>query len=418
MEDIISIDVEHYKDLISNIIKKTNGNPLFIKEILLNSYEHGYITFKYLKALEQKSEKEFGWYIDPHGIQKMELSDTLVEIIAARIKRLPKETQDILVVASCIGVDFSVKLLADVLETSIDEISSKLTEPVKENMITVAGNVYKFIHDRIQEAAYTLISHGQRLATHYKIGKILQREYSGKWEEDTFAIVHQLNLASSLMEDQNERDILARLNLAAGIHAGSSNAYEASLDYFNEGIQLLDELCWEKNYDCAVSLFMESVKAASLTGDYETLEKFAHVGSQHSKSIKEKAKILIAKVDAYTAQGKFEQAIKTGIDALMLLGIHIPQKPNRFHIMLELIKSKWSFLNKDADKILNLPQMVDPRIILVVQILTRMASAVYYTNLNMFVLFGLRFGRLAIKYGLAPEHAYGFCRYWNYSNCI
>ena len=107
-------------------------------------------------------------------------------------------------------------------------------------MVERAPGSYRFVHDRIQEAAYSLISEESRAASHLRIDRLLAAHTPPeKREEAIFEIVNQLNRATSLITSPDEREQVAELNLIAGKRAKASTAYVSALKYLNAGAELL-----------------------------------------------------------------------------------------------------------------------------------------------------------------------------------
>jgi predicted ATPase len=114
---------------------------------------------------------------------------------------------------------------------------------------------YKFMHDRIQEATYSLIPGASRANTHLRIGRLLAAQTPPeKREEAVFDIVHQLNRGVALITSRGEREQLAEFNLLAGQRAMASTAYASALAYFNAGAALLAEDSWKRRHELIFAL--------------------------------------------------------------------------------------------------------------------------------------------------------------------
>ena len=151
---------------------------------------------------------------------------------------------------------------------------------------------YKFVHDRIQQAAYALILEPEKPETHLKIGKqLLEKLSEQQREKKIFEIVNNLNLGRELITTQSEKDALAKLNLLAGQKAKIATAYNATVEYLNVGIKLLSTDSWQSQYHLTLSLYSEAVEAAYLNGNYEEMEKLAEVAIEQAKTL------LVEKID-------------------------------------------------------------------------------------------------------------------------
>src|SRR6476469_3685536 len=124
----------------------------------------------------------------------------------------------------------------------------------KSNCFAIAGlsdqlvAEYKFAHDRIQQAVYSLISEADRQSVHLRVGRLLlQNTSSEELSQTLFDIVNQLNKSRSLMDRQIERYELARLNLQAGKKAKSSAASQPAFNYLQIGLSLLNKKSWSQH---------------------------------------------------------------------------------------------------------------------------------------------------------------------------
>src|SRR4030042_5331006 len=173
-----------------------------------------------------------GWKWNIEDIEKMHVTDNVVEFMSNKIISLPKEAQDILKICACIGNRFDLETLSLILDKTIDETLSGLTLAIEEGYVSLFGNIYKFHHDRIQEAAYSLLSDEGKASLHYSIGSyILQKTSESELEDKIQYIVNQLNSGSSRISGKEEKYRLAELNLMAAKKVKRSGAFDSSLNY-------------------------------------------------------------------------------------------------------------------------------------------------------------------------------------------
>jgi predicted ATPase len=133
---------------------------------------------------------------------------------------------------------------------------------------------YKFVHDRVQEAAYSLIPEELRAEAHLRIGRLLAAHTPPeKQEEAIFDIVNQVNRGAALITSQTERDQIAELNLIAGKRAKGATAYASALIYVNAGTALLAEDSWERRRELIFSLELNRAECEFLTGQLTVAEE-------------------------------------------------------------------------------------------------------------------------------------------------
>ncbi|MCP4130560.1 MAG: AAA family ATPase [bacterium] len=389
--------------LAAEVFRKTGGNPFFINQFLYSLYNENLLV---LDAMEE------GWQWDLERIREIHVTDNIVDLVAGKINKLPVNTREILKVCAGIGKRFDLETLSVICEKSLGETLFDLSEAINEGLIGVSRDEYIFHHDRILEAAYSLIPPEEREQLHYRIGKMeLEKMRGENLHARLFSIVDQFNLGSRLISDSKGREKLAALNLEAGKKARASAAYSPALKYFENGIGLLAGTCWKEQYHLALALHVEFVETACCEGDYEKMNQAADVVLAHAGNVLDRIKINKVLIDACKARQDFHGAITGGIDSLKLLGIKIPFKPNKFRIFWELLKVKVSLMGKTPEDLADFPKMTDRRMLAAMKILESMISASYNAAPEVLGLIVLKWVYWASRYGHAPEHAYAYIAY-------
>src|SRR5207244_8521513 len=122
-----------------------------------------------------------------------------------------------------IGAIVDGRTMAAVLGRDPDPV---LSPAVEEDLMLRIDHACRFPHDRVQEAAYSLVAERDRAGLHLEIGRRLwARTPPAELGERTFEIATQLNHGVSLIASEEERDRVAELDLAAGRRAQESAAY-------------------------------------------------------------------------------------------------------------------------------------------------------------------------------------------------
>src|SRR5215471_3994191 len=154
--------------------------------------------------------------------------------------RLADAAQEALQQLACLGHSAEFATLALVHETSEEAVHAQLWEAVRHEVIERREGAYRFIHDRVQEAAYALIPEEGRAAAHLRIGRLLAAHTPPEEREEAiFELVNQLNRGAALITARDEREQLAEFNLMAGKRAKASTAYASALTYLLAGAALL-----------------------------------------------------------------------------------------------------------------------------------------------------------------------------------
>ena len=444
------------------VLTKTGGNPFFLIEFLNSLYTDRLLNFDPPHSSLTKEESKGGWRWDLEQIQARGITDNVVELMAAKIQKLPESTQQALKLAACIGNQFELETLAVVSGKSLRETLVNLHSAVVEGLVLPLSDAYaviggwgtqveplfyefeeefplspitleyKFVHDRIQQAAYSLIPEDLevqycRTRIHQQVGQLLLQNTSAtQREKKIFDIVNQLNLGVKLINHQPERDELAQLNLMAGKKALASVAYEPAFKYLTFGIELLNppqssfgkssggseqRSSWHRQYDLTLALYVEAAAAAYLSTDFKQMETLAEMVLQQAKTLLDKVKVYEVKIQAYVAQNKLLEAIKTGLQVLKLLGVKFPEKPTKLNIILGLVRTKLTLAGKPIEDLIDLPKMTDQFALAAMRIMWSVSSAAYLAVPELIPLLAFKMVYLSVKYGNASESASGYAGY-------
>ncbi|MBF0395822.1 MAG: AAA family ATPase [Desulfobacterales bacterium] len=398
--------------------EKTYGNPFFVNQFLHSLYDNKLIFF---------DEIQGSWIYNISEIKRQNITDNVIDLMAVKIKKLSNKSQDILLIAACIGNIFDLKTLSIVNRKSSVQTAEDLWEAIKEGLIIPIDNsykfitdnddnsivMYKFLHDKVQQAACSLMTEKRQKEIHLKIGRlILETSSEEKRLEKLFNIVNHLNLGSELIIDQAEKNKLAQMNLLAGKRAKASAAYEPSLNYLKDGIRLIGENSWETNYALTLDIYIQTAEAAYLTTDFELMSTLSEIVLKNAKTLLDKIKIYENKIRFLIAQeNKQKEAIDTALDILKLLGIKFPKKPNIFHIAKEFLKTKIILAGTKVEDLKNLPRMTDSYILAGTSIIGIIGSAAYRTLPELIPLLVFKAIQLLKKYGNTSSCAYSYAGY-------
>src|SRR4029077_19300181 len=136
-------------------------------------------------------------------------TENVVELMLGKLGHLPVETQGALQQLACIGGTAKTALLSAVLATSEGLVHKVPWGAGRPDLVERLGGSYRFIHDRVHEAAYSSIPEEARAAAHLRIGRLLlSYTRPEKREEAIFEIVNQLNRGSHLVTSTEERVLI------------------------------------------------------------------------------------------------------------------------------------------------------------------------------------------------------------------
>ncbi|MCP4601486.1 MAG: AAA family ATPase [Proteobacteria bacterium] len=384
------------------VYKKTGGNPFFVNQFLKTLYDE--------KLIELNPET--GWKWDAANIREMQVTDNLVDLLIDKINKLSENTREVLKICACIGNRFDLETLAYLLGKSIDDILLYLSEPINEGLINASDFMYFYHHDRIQEAAYSLIPNEEKSKFHYRIGKItLEKADKNDLKNQLFYIVDQLNAGSPCITDQKEKEELAELNLEAGKKARRSAAYLPAFKYLEKGMELLEKDCWNKQYNLAFNIYAVAIEVAYLNRDFHILNRLADTVIEHARTNIDRVTIDINRINACKVQEDFSGAISIALNNLKVLGIKLPKRASKLAILLSILNIKRMLIGKKPEDLIDDPDMTEPEMIAASQIFTAIGNAIYRVDPDMFALLVLKSVHIHLKYGLHPLAASAYAGY-------
>jgi predicted ATPase/signal transduction histidine kinase/tRNA A-37 threonylcarbamoyl transferase component Bud32 len=432
--DTLNISTENVTNLAELICNKTGGNPFFLTQLLQALYQDNLLKFNFTSLTNDGNKGGWNWSIAE--IQAIGITDkSVVELVASRIKKLPAATQKVLKLAACVGDKFALDVLSLVTEESANATATELYAALQAGLILPLSDAYriplvfdraesinlkldtsrvtyKFLHDRVQQAAYSLIPEDQKQSTHLKIGQLLlQNTPDEQLEENIFDIVNQLNVGIDTISQPAEKMQLAKLNLTAGRKAKSANAYEAAVRYLRVTVELLPADCWESHYDLTLAIYESTAEAEYLNGNYENSKQLMNIVLKKAQKVLEQVNIYQLKIQYYNVQYLLEEALNTGLEVLHLLGIHFPQNPNLLNIIMAMINTKLSLGIKRVDELINLPEMTDPDRQAAMRMLSGSLSTAIAANPRLLPLLTSTMVNLCIKYGNSPYASVGYVYY-------
>ncbi|MEN6473243.1 MAG: diguanylate cyclase [Syntrophaceae bacterium] len=385
--------------LSQSIHGKTRGNPFFVNQFIKTLYVDGRIFLK----------PDGDWSWDLQKIRDLAVTDNVVDFMAVRLRDLPADPLRLIRICACIGNRFETDILSALTERSLSEVLAVMDVLIQEGLIDRRGDLYRFHHDRIQEAAYSLFSPAEREEMHFAIGTLgLERTEPDKLFSRIFYIVDQLNQGRRLITEEAQRLRLAELNAKAGIKAKEATAYKAAVSYLDVGLELLGAGAWRDHYELCYTLHKEQMECRYLDRDFEAAERlFAAIIAQ-AKNRVDKAKAYTTMVVLYTNLRTPQEAIELGLKAMLLFGYNLSVTMGAGPVLKELIKVKMALRKMPLEKLLDLPLMTDEERITISNLMTSIGTPAYYVNANLFAYLSLYGVNESLKYGHTPNSAVAF----------
>lgn len=401
--DTCNVDRKSTTHLARLIMDKTAGNPFFVNQFLKALQADNLLCFDLRR-------REWTWNIA--SIKDRNISNNVLDLMVSRLCKLTETTQQVLKLASCIGSVFDTATICTVCEEQPEELTEKLAPAIKVGLIQSvetpaslpSGQTYRFLHDRVQQAAYSLIEDEKKKETHLEMGRMLfQNIDKSSLHKKIFLITDHYNIAIELLEDKREKIEIATLNLSAGDRAISTMANEAATEYFQAGLSLLPENCWEENYSLTFDLTCGLIKSSYLTASYIKAEELCNIAIHKARGSLDKSSVYTMMCYNLTLQNKMEETLRTGLDALKILNIPLLENPPE---------------NLDIDELRDLAEMTDPNKLAAMSILVKIISCALVTQSPLMMPLIYTMVDLSAKHGNSSRAPFGYVWYgcslcWN-----
>jgi PAS domain S-box-containing protein len=389
--DSLRCEPERAASLARLLHEKTAGNPFFAIQFLASLAEEGLLNFDHHEAR---------WSWDLKRIHAKGYTDNVVDLMVGKLSRLPIETQKALQQLACLGHSADFARLTTVYEDSEDDMRSDLREAVRAGLVLHCEAAYRFLHDRVQEAAYSLIPENLRAETHLRIGRLLAAHTPAqKREEAIFEIVNQLNRGATLITSAKEREQVAELNLIAGQRAKQSTAYHSALTYLAAGRALLPEDCREQCGTLTFALEFHRAECEFLTGELGAADERLSMLSSRVGQLVDFAAVTQLRQELFTTLGRSDRAIEVCLDYLRHVGIEWSAHPTKEEVRQEYARLWRQIGRRSIEELVDLPLMTDPEWRATLDVLAAVVSPALFTDENLLCLVICRMANLSLEHG-------------------
>ena len=256
------------------------GNSFFVVQLLLQAKKDGHLSFN-LAVM--------AWFWDLEAIQtEYSSTDNVADLMSKKLKENAKSLS-ILPVAACLGAAFTPTLLHRVLnglyvrgdydaKLSISDVEVTLEQFCSGGFTeTPSQGRFRFAHDKIQEAALSLLASSVKIC----IGEIFLdqfQEEKEKFQEDIYFAVSLANLQlTSTLRDDTKRICIAEMNMLAGKRALESAAFDAAARFLTIAVDLLPDNIWVSNTQTAVQAVTLAGAAEFCTGNQKQVQIYADI---------------------------------------------------------------------------------------------------------------------------------------------
>ncbi len=424
--DSLHLSNQQTRSLATIVHAKTDGNPFF--------------SIQFLRELNQRSLLHFNseaarWQWSEPAIRQQQITRNVVDLMIARIGRLPEATRNLLQLAACIGASFDLTTLARIAGLDLFQLAAILWPAVSQGLLipeseehslllagdmdgSVAGDISsdrvreRFLHDRVQQAAYAMLDNEQQTRTHLKTGRLLlATARAGELEERCFEIAGHLNLSRALITDEQELLALARLNLKAARRAMNSTAYRPATDYLQSAISCLGDDPWQQHHQLSRDISLALIECLYLLTELEQAARQVSIHRNHCSDPEEQIALNTLLITQYTRIGRLPDAIDQALEALDLLNAPLPASPSMDDIGEGIADIQQALQHRSFPELARQPDTDDPKVLQIMEVLMAMQPCTYNSGSLLFPLTILSLLKLTMTHGNSRLSAYVYMMY-------
>jgi len=419
LADTLQCEAAQAAALVQLIYSRTLGNPFFVVQLLTELAE---------ERLIRHDAHGTSWHWNVDRIRAKPHSDNVVDFMVAKLQRLPDGTRDLLKLLACMGSLAHSKTLQIAYDGPRERLENALLDARRADLIMRVDGSYKFLHDRIQEAAYSLIEEGRRAATHVRIGRMLLAHLTkDEIADQLFDIVNQLNHGVAIVSDDgqdrrtaelagcvnlftepDERLRIASLNLQAGRRAKSSTAYASACRHLTAGIVLLGSAGWEKTYELAFGLHLEQAECEFLSGSPEVAARLIAELLERAASNADRAAVYRLKIVLHVMRSEYQCAVESALLCVRLFGIEMSAHPSNEQVKTAYDEVWHNLGGRSIESLIDLPLMSNVDMLAAVAILSDLSAPAHVTDVNLMRLNTCYLVNLSLKFGTTSATTFGF----------
>ncbi|MCE5335349.1 MAG: PocR ligand-binding domain-containing protein, partial [Desulfobacteraceae bacterium] len=402
VQESLSAPESDSRILAGLVFKKTRGNAFFTRQFLHTLHEEGWLRFDF-RALR--------WTWDIGRIEAQNITDNVVELMAGKLRRLPRESARLLQLAACMGNEFDLRTLVLISQTSGQTALELLSQALAEGLLLPKDNYYKvpetamnarfsFLHDRVQQAAYAQIPSHERKSVHLRIGDLLLAntpEAGGK--DRLFSIVQHYNHSGDLLADPADRLKVAGLNVRAAQTAYEGAAFRSAQDYLRTALSLMPPDAWDRYYDLTLKIHSDLATVLCLTGDFVQMEQIFQCIETRARTLADTAHARQAKIQSLLFRGDYADGIELGLSFICGMGLQVHRDLSPGDALQYLHETAEWLTEERIESLAHLPE-ADSEVALILEVASAINGSLYNTNMYLFSVFVSRVTRLCIERGL------------------
>lgn len=412
VNDTLRVEQGLADDIAQTLFQRSNGNPFLFRRHLLRSLEEDILRF------EERTEQWTWNWEERHSEGHPGHADLLLSYMTDSLHRLPPDTRQALLEASCLGGECQIGLLAswrrespertlEVLQPAIHRqfIVCLEREPDSVTEAPAQERSFRFVHDRLQEAANTLLdpSVSERLHWHAGLHWVGHPDPAIR-ERYVFEAAGHLNKGSGQARLPEDHDRLIHANARAGKKAKAATAFEAAGEYLHAAAARLREEHWERDFENCFDWMIDLLECEYMNGWTSATDAAFDALLQRARTPYERTRVQTLAINRLLHTERLAEGISLGLQCLRDLNVHVSAKPGKAMLLAELVATKEQWRRK-ADRLASQPPVTDPVMKMALQVMTMLSGAAFVYNKPLFRALTFKCIRLSLRYGHFPYSA-------------
>jgi diguanylate cyclase (GGDEF)-like protein len=429
LSDTFQCSKQHTTQLAERCLTKTHGNPFFLTQFIKHLNKQWLVQFDHLTNT---------WCWDIDKINQQHTTDNVIDLMVEKIRDLSPKAYQLACSGACIGNQFDLNTLATINFQTPENTANNLMELLKAGLVTPLDDrfdwaehlnqtvfdtndyikmtseipSYRFSHDRIQQAAYSLLPDSDKHRIHLSVGQSLLESHDDSSIDDIlFNVANHLNLAASFSNSDSNSTQLAELNLRSGKKAKASAAFESSFQYLNNGIESVNESHWSSHYQLMLQLHTETMELACINADFDTMDTLTSTLMENADTLIDKIPVYETRIRAFISKDDSAGAVKEALKALKHLGVDIIFNPELSDVEKALFAAGQCLSSRSPMSLMDLPEMDDLHLLAAMRILNQILSAAYQSCPLLFPLIVSNMIQLSIKHGNCAGSTFAYSTY-------
>lgn len=398
--------------LAARVHSKSAGNAFFLRQLMSELVDTG--------ALGCDADGLWRW--DDAELEQWRPTDNVAELMSKRIRREIPGAADTLAWAACLGHEFDLEVIAEASGRPLQQVAADITTAAQEQFVRVrreqTRELFRFEHDRIQEAAYRSLDDDEQRARHLALGRVL-RDGAGDDESVLTAATDQLDAAAELVTDPDERRELMELNHRAGRRALASSSPHIARTYFERAMTMRGvgpEVgwagpAWDDDDGTMMALATDTAKALWLSGAFDELIALSDQMIARARRPLDVVAVYDLLIQHLTNSTRHSEAMEVGRRILGELGEPIPAEPSQARVVAAMVQMRLRLGRRGPDEVRALPAMTDELSRAKMLLLNSLMNPAYFADANAMAVMIFRMCELSLAHGNAPESAFAWNNY-------